>query len=254
MLFELTALTASAAGAGENAGSTAYVNSFVPLLAAGATDPTTAAQAISAASSAALVFMRAIVFSVGGKWPTGASGAISVARNQLRPGNKISALALADAGSFRFEDEVFNSCVRQCDQKVDVPADRIHRMNENIGIPLRIQCAWIRMRPMRGRRAARPDGACFTCGFVAKRDDQVHRRRGCRGELAPAFAAQPLCGNTSLLKDLQGTWVRLAIRCRSAAGGVGVEPLASQLVEECLSHEASGGVAVADEQHIGGVA
>ena len=53
VLLELAALSAAVQGAGTSAGSTAYVSSLVRLLAAGATNPTTAAQAISAAAATA---------------------------------------------------------------------------------------------------------------------------------------------------------------------------------------------------------
>ncbi|MCY1211593.1 hypothetical protein D9M72_233080 [compost metagenome] len=53
VLLELAALSAAVQGAGTSAGSTAYVSSLVRLLAAGAIDPTAAAQTIGAAAAAA---------------------------------------------------------------------------------------------------------------------------------------------------------------------------------------------------------
>jgi hypothetical protein len=52
-----------------------------------------------------------------------------------------SPLAFSNAGGFRFEDEMFNSFVRQRDQKVDVPTDRKRSGGPGRLTSCRITCA-----------------------------------------------------------------------------------------------------------------
>ena len=103
---------------------------------------------------------------------------------------------------------------------------------------------------MCGSRVSGPDGAHLTCCVIADGDDEIHLGGAGARKLIPAFAAQPVCGDASLLQNLESQGVGLLILPGATASGIGLESVLAHVIEQGLGQDAARRVVGAKEQNV----
>src|SRR5262245_21216247 len=103
---------------------------------------------------------------------------------------------------------------------------------------------------MRGHRLTGPQGAHFPCCAIADRKDEIKWRGTRSGELVPVLAPQPFSRKVIPRHCLERQRMHGAPGVTS--GAECTESAFAEMIQQHFRHDAAGGVASAEKQHVEG--